>query len=424
MKALILSLTSFALIVGSLANAANKQSNGFLVEIRNPNSKHIQKLVHSGKMELLKLSFGTFGYVAEGKAADALNYSTVMSLSNRRAIGSIQPNYIYSGLEVAAPQDRNWSTQWGFQNNGNNNWMKGPKGEDIHAMEAWEITKGSHDVVVAVIDSGVMVNHPDLEGNIYTNLAEQNGINGIDDDGNGYIDDVHGYDFGDKDPETEDGVGHGTHVAGLIGARHNTIGIAGVMDNVKILPLKFLNKENKGDTKDAILAIDYAIKMNANIINASWGSHIKSDVLEKAIQAASEKGILFVAAAGNSKEDNHKNPIYPASYTVSNIIAVGATNGAGRKAGFSNYGKSLVHIFAPGVYSISITPDGKNLFKSGTSSAAPLVSGALGLLLSKYPNIKAEEAKERLMKASDNKETFTEFGLAGRLNIYRLLTEQ
>lgn len=404
-------------------NAQNAQNDGYLLELTTTNSKTVKDLIKNGQMEILKLSFGTYGYIPKSNVSALMN-ATVLNFDSDNSIVSVEPNVIYTPLEVQSiqePQDRDWRYQWGFKNTGKNNWIKGPQGEDIHALDAWQITKGSKDIIIAVVDSGVQMDHPDLVENLYTNQAELNGVPGVDDDNNGFIDDVHGWDFAYNDNIPDDELGHGTHVAGLIGASHNSIGIAGVMAHVQIMPLKFLTKEKKGDTKNALYAIDYAIKMGAKIINNSWGSTNTSELMQKAIQAANDKGIIFVASAGNSKNDNEKVPVYPSSYKIPNIISVGATNGLGELASFSNYGKSLVNVFAPGVMIVSLTPDDQNTFKAGTSMAAPIVSGALGLLLTQYPGMDVQTAKQRLMDTTDNKEMFKELGLSGRLNVYRLL---
>lgn len=424
MKKIFLGLAGIALLFGNLAGASTEsQSDGYLLEIKNTDSKTIQDLVKQGQMEILKLSFGTYGYIPETKIS-ALNFSTFSALGSENAIISVEPNVVYTPLEADVPTDKYWKAQWGFNNTGKNNWVAGPQGEDIHALDAWKITKGSSNIIIAVIDSGAKIDHPDLQENIYTNQAELNGTEGVDDDGNGYVDDVHGWDFAYNDPNPDDEIGHGTHVAGLIGASHNTIGIAGMMAHVQIMPLKFLTKERKGDTKHAVMAIDYAIKMGAKIINNSWGSEGQSEFLQKAIQAANEKGIIFVASAGNSKNDNEIKPVFPSSYKIPNIISVGATNGFGDKASFSNWGKSIVNVFAPGALIVSLTPDDKNTYKSGTSMSAPIVTGALGLLLSENPGMDVQTAKTRLMETSDNKEKFSELGVSGRLNVHRLLIGQ
>ncbi|MGZ3771782.1 MAG: S8 family peptidase [Bdellovibrio sp.] len=422
MKKIFFSLLGISFMAGQLAYTSTKpQTDGYMLEIKDANSKEIKEMVKNGQMELIKTSFGTFGYVSESKIS-AVKANTVSTLFGDSPIVSVEPNVVYRPLEMETPQDPFFKSQWGFRNTGKNNWVKGPEGEDVHALEAWQITKGSHDIIIAVIDSGAKIDHPDLQENIYTNMAEKNGITGVDDDGNGYIDDIHGWDFANNDNNPDDELGHGTHVAGLIGASHNNIGIAGMMANVQIMPLKFLTKERKGDTKNAVMAIDYAIKMGAKIINNSWGSENSSEILQKAIQAANDNGIIFVASAGNSKNDNEAKPMFPSSYKIPNIIAVGATNGLGDKASFSNYGKSLVHVFAPGIYIVSLTPDDQDTYKTGTSMSAPIVSGALGLLLTQFPGMDVQTAKTRLMETTDNKEKFSEFGLAGRLNTYRLLT--
>lgn len=421
MKKMFLGLIRIFLVIGNVASAsAETETDGYLLEIKDTDTKTIQDLVKNGQMEVLQLSFGTFGFIPESKIS-ALKLSTFANLESENSIVSVEPNVIYTALDTTEPQDKEWSHQWAFKNTGKNNWVAGPAGEDVHAVDAWTITKGSKDLIIAVVDSGAKIDHPDLAENIYTNQAELNGAPGVDDDNNGYVDDVHGWDFAYNDANPDDELGHGTHVAGLIGAAHNSIGIAGMMAHVQIMPLKFLNKERKGDTKNALLAIEYAIKMGAKIINNSWGSENQSEALQKAIHAANDKGIIFVASAGNSHNDNEKKPVFPSSYNIPNIISVGATNGLGDKASFSNFGKSLVHVFAPGIMIVSLTHDDEKTYKDGTSMAAPMVTGALGLLLSEYPGMDVQTAKTRLMETADNKEKFSEFGLSGRLNTYRLL---
>ncbi|MGZ3773113.1 MAG: S8 family peptidase [Pseudobdellovibrionaceae bacterium] len=426
MKKFFWSVLSIALLSGIATKADSKTKNdGFVIEISNPDSEKIKELVKKGQLEILNLSFGIFGHIRRSQIS-SFNLDTP-AFYEENPIASIEPNVEYRPLDIEIPapsiQDIDWSHQWAFNNTGKNNWAGGPKGEDVHALDAWKINQGSKDIIIAVIDSGAKIDHPDLVENIYTNQAELNGVKGVDDDNNGFIDDIHGWDFANNDADPDDEVGHGTHVAGLIGASHNSIGIAGMMAHVQIMPLKFLSKNNKGDTKNALLAFDYAIKMGAKIINISWGSENQSELMQKAIRTANDKGILVVAAAGNSQKDNAKSPIFPASYQIPNIISVGATDGNGDKASFSNWGKSSVHIFAPGVYLISVTPNNDFTYQSGTSMAAPLVTGALGLLFSQYPTMDIQTAKQRLMDTSDNKEKYSDIGLSGRLNAYQLLAK-
>jgi len=239
-----------------------------------------------------------------------------------------------------------------------------------------------------------------LKNNIWVNEAEQNGKAGVDDDNNGYVDDIHGYDFANKDGNPIDDHGHGTHCAGIIGASHNGIGVAGVMSNVKIVALKFLTGSGSGTTEDAILAIDYAIKAGVDVMSNSWGGGDESLALKDAILAANEAGIFFVAAAGNESNNNDTTASFPANYKIDNVISVGSMDGRGKRSSFSNYGANSVHVFAPGsnIYSTFKSNSYKSL--SGTSMACPFVSGILGLLKSHDSYLSILEGKERLINNS------------------------
>lgn len=250
---------------------------------------------------------------------------------------------------------------------------------------AWAVTEGSSNIVVGVIDSGIAYTHPDLRDNIWTNEAEKNGRPGVDDDGNGYIDDVYGYDFYNDRPNGFDDNGHGTHVAGTIGAPKNSIGVRGVSPRVKLMPLKFLGASGSGDTADAIRAIDYAIAQGVKILSNSWGGGGYSKLLDQAVQRAVSAGIIFVAAAGNGGydgigDDNDVMPNYPSNYP--NVLAVGSSDRYDSRSSFSNYGRASVQIFAPGSDIYSTYPGDAYRTMSGTSMATPQVSGALALALS------------------------------------------
>ena len=248
-----------------------------------------------------------------------------------------------------------------------------------------------------MIDTGIDYNHEDLKANSWTNEAEANGKPGVDDDNNGLVDDVHGYDFANKDGDPLDGHGHGTHVSGTIGAIHdNGIGVAGVMADVTMVAVKFLSDAGSGTTADAVLAIDYATSLGVDVMSNSWGGGGRSEALFDAIKRANEKGIIFTAAAGNSSSDNDQSPHYPSNYEVDNVISVAAhTNGDGL-ASFSSYGRRTVHVAAPGHKILSTVANNSYDVYSGTSMATPHVSGVLGLLLSKEGNLTVAEVKERL----------------------------
>jgi subtilisin family serine protease len=243
----------------------------------------------------------------------------------------------------ADPDDTYFGNLWGLHNTGQTG---GTPDADIDAPEAWELTTGSSDVVIAVIDTGVAYDHPDLTDNIWTNTGETSCSDGIDNDGNGYVDDCHGWDFIGDDNDPTDYNGHGTHVAGIIAAvGNNNTGISGVMWQAKIMPLRFLGVNGIGTTADAVSAILYANAKGAHVINNSWGGSGYSQTLKDAIDASSA---VIVCAAGNNSKNNDSVPFYPAGYTSSNLIAVAATNHDDALASYSNYGVNSVDVAAPG----------------------------------------------------------------------------
>ncbi len=267
---------------------------------------------------------------------------------------------------------------------------------DIGAAEAWEVTTGGSDVVVAIIDTGIDLDHPDLEANLWYNGGEIAG-NGIDDDGNGYVDDVNGFDFWDGNPDVQDHNNHGTHLAGVIGAvGGNGIGIAGINWNVRLMPLKFTDDGGTGTTSGAIQAIDYAIRNGAQVINASWTLKVnpadgaaagEDSALKSAIEKAGAAGILFVTAAGNQFRSGvglnvDEAPVYPARFDSENLVAVGAVASGGGLASYSNFGPASVDLAAPGSGILSTITDQGYGSLSGTSIATAFVTGAAALLLS------------------------------------------
>jgi subtilisin family serine protease len=248
-----------------------------------------------------------------------------------------------------------------LHNTGQNvNGKNGTADADIDALEAWDVTTGSSDVVVAVIDSGVDINHPDLAANIWTNTAEI-ANNLIDDDGNGYVDDVNGWDFHNNDNAPHDPHGHGTHVAGTIAAvGDNATGVTGVSWSAKIMPLRFLDAFGVGDTANALDAIDYASAMGADVINNSWGGGGFSQALKDAIEAS---GAVVVCAAGNSGFNTDLTPHYPSSYNSANIISVAASDQDDQLAGFSNFGAVSVDVAAPGTNIYSSAPGRQTIWQ-------------------------------------------------------------
>lgn len=281
---------------------------------------------------------------------------------------------------------------WGLHSTGQTvSGVAGTKDVDVDAPEAWQITRGRASVVVAVIDTGVDIEHPDLAANVWTNPGEVPG-NGIDDDANGYVDDVHGWDFANDDASVFDDASddmHGTHVAGTIAARaDNGRGIAGVAPGVTVMPLKFIGSNGSGSTSAAVEAIEYAAAMGADVVNASWGGSSKSGFLSEAID---ELDAVFVAAAGNAGRDADSKPVYPAAYPHDNIVSVAALTHTGSLASFSNWGATSVDVGAPGRSVLSTVPGGRYWYLSGTSMAAPHVAGAAGLVHSAAAGLSPQE---------------------------------
>ncbi len=309
----------------------------------------------------------------------------------------------------AVPNDPSYSSLWGMENNG----VGGTLDADIDASQAWSFGTSS-SVVVGVIDTGIDYNHVDLAANIWTNSREIAG-NGIDDDRNGYADDTRGWNFVANNNNPMDDNGHGTHVAGTIGAvGNNGIGVAGVAWNVKLMPLKFLDATGSGMLSDAVEAIDYARANGAKIINASWGGGGFSSALQSAILRFQNAGGIFVAAAGNESANNAVTASFPANYNLTNVISVAASTRTDTLASFSNYGTN-VDIAAPGASILSTIPGNRYATYSGTSMATPHVAGAMALLWGQAPTLTAAQLISTVMSNTDA--VLTGSTIYGRLNV-------
>ena len=324
----------------------------------------------------------------------------------------------YRQQVMAIPNDPMFGNLWGMNNTGQTG---GTVDADIDAPEAWNLATGSRNVIVAVIDTGVDYTHPDLAANMWTNTAELNGQSGVDDDGNGYVDDIYGYDFANGDGDPMDDHSHGTHCSGTIGGvGNNGVGVAGVNWNVRIMALKFLFAGGYGYTTDAISCVQYAVQMGAKLTSNSWGGGGYSQALYDAIAAAGAANQLFVSAAGNYSIDNDVTPFYPASYDLDNIISVMATTNQDVRSSFSHWGLKSVDLGAPGsdIYSTVPVSMGSYGTMSGTSMACPHVAGACALVLSAAPTLTAAEVKQALMAKVDKKPTLNGLSVTGgRLNV-------
>ncbi|TQV89310.1 S8 family serine peptidase [Aliikangiella coralliicola] len=331
----------------------------------------------------------------------------------------LQADYDSIVWAAETPNDPKYSKLWGLHNTGQDN---GTEDADIDAPETWELFSGSDDVIVMVIDSGVDYNHPDLARNMWKNPGEIEG-NGIDDDQNGYVDDIYGIDTANNDSDPWDDHYHGTHCAGTISARgNNGLGVVGVNWNAKIMACKFLNENGSGSTSDAIKCLDYMIaqkQSGQNIVasNNSWGGGAFAQTLLDAIETAGEAGILFLAAAGNEKADNDSDPYYPATYDSDYVISVAATDRNDQLANFSSWGATTVDLGAPGVDTHSTGPNNTYMDLSGTSMATPHVAGVVSLLASLFPNDTPVERKNRILNNVDSISSLSGRTLSGgRLN--------
>jgi len=304
----------------------------------------------------------------------------VAALSRNPNVVYAEPDYVV--LAIATPNDPFLGQLWGMAK--------------INAPAAWDVSTGSANVVVGDIDTGIDSTHPDLAANVWVNPDEVAG-NNVDDDSNGYVDDVNGWDFVSNDNNPMDDHGHGTHTSGTVGATgNNGVGVSGVNWNVRVAALKFLNAQGSGSTSNAILALGYATAKGMRVTNNSWGGGGFSQGLYDAIANARNAGSLFVAAAGNSSFNDDVLPFYPASYSLDNVIAVAATTSTDGLASFSNYGASSVDLGAPGAGIISTVPGNAYESWSGTSMATPHVSGAAALLLAAHPSWSYAQVRDRI----------------------------
>ncbi|MGZ3794558.1 MAG: S8 family peptidase, partial [Bdellovibrio sp.] len=379
---------------------------------------------------------------------DPLQRAALKKMMNRRTdvrdLAIVDNPAIPDAPQESTGPDPLFNNQWGMK--------------DIGVVDAWKKTKGQPDMVVAVIDTGVDYTHEDLLPNLWRNKNEIPN-NNIDDDNNGYVDDVIGWDFASNDNKPYDlsmepldilfkggNAGHGTHCAGNVAARGgNGKGISGVAPNVKIMPLRFISEKGQGTTAEAIKAIQYAVNNGAKVMSNSWGSEGEeagspdNQALRDAIQFAQDKGVLFIAAAGNGHQgvgydnDTDKAPGYPASYDNDIIISVAALDAADNLGSFSNWGAKTVDIGAPGVkvfstmvnnnYSdIVIDKFGFKATWDGTSMATPHVAGAAALYWSAHPEKTWQEVKAAILGSAKKINSLANKSVSGgKLDVKALL---
>jgi len=363
----------------------------------------------------VKDHLGSAGQVLVQTPGGISHTAFVTALSGVADVDAVDPNFaIWS---TATPNDAGFGNLWGLHNTGQSG---GTADADIDAPEAWNLTTGStaNPVVVGIIDTGIDYTHPDLAANIWVNAGEIAG-NGIDDDGNGYIDDIHGWDFVNNDSNPMDDNGHGTHVAGTIaGVGNNGTGVVGVNWSAQVMALKFLDANGSGTTANAVKAVNYATANGARLTNNSWGGGGYSSTLYNAINAARSAGVLFIAAAGNSGSSTAS---YPAAYNLDNVISVAATDRNDALASFSNYGSSWVDLAAPGVSILSTVPGGYSYY-SGTSMATPHVAGVAALAWAYSPDATYAQVRDAILQGADAKASLAGKTATGaRLNAFSTL---
>lgn len=339
--------------------------------------------------------------------AGAYDFDTVdraiQTISVSDSFITAEANHIY--YASITPNDPKFGSgsQWGLSQDSD---------FDIDAPEGWNTRTAASNITIAIIDTGIRLDHEDLKDNIWTNTSDSS-RNGFDEDDNGYVDDVHGYNLINPSEAPQDDNGHGTHVAGIAGARgNNGKGIAGVAWNVNLMAVKVLNEDGRGSTSNIAKGIDYAVENGASIINASWGSNSFSASIENAIKRAQDKGIPFVAAAGNSRSET---PSYPSRSKIANVISVGSVSQFSSISIFSNYNDVEVDVMAPGSFVYSTWHETAEAYstQNGTSMAAPLVSGVLALNMTEHPGDNYLSHKDRLIASCDRITGFERYCVSG-----------
>lgn len=400
-------------------------------------SSNILTIIGGSTVEVINTksiqSFSAKTKGSEGKLllvnSDLGTMEAIDRIKNLKEVEYAEPNWIYNHQAVSNDTYFTNSSLWGMYGSSTS-----PSNQfGSHAAVAWANNKlGSSTVYIGIIDEGYMYNHEDLAANAGTNPGEVD-ANGVDDDGNGLVDDVYGWDFAGNNNTVFDGVDddHGTHVAGTIGAvGGNAKGVAGVVWNVKMLNAKFLSGTG-GTLANAIKAIDYFTDLKTrhglNIVatNNSWGGGGFSQGLQDAIERANAAGILFIAAAGNSGTNNDATPSYPASYPNANVIAVASITSTGALSSFSQYGATSVDIGAPGSGVLSTVParsKGKLVSSyasyNGTSMATPHVAGAAALYASLNPGATVAQIKGALLNSATPTASLSgKCVTGGRLNV-------
>ncbi len=393
-----------------------KQGGGFSTRasrkadnLRRPRGVALSKSLDKGTLGIFSIAGGgaSTEEIAEVDEAAVEEACSKLKRENPTFDLTCEPNYIVETTRSA--DDPYLGSLWGMS--------------AINAPGAWDINTGSSGVTVAVVDTGIEYTHPDLAANIAINAAEVPS-NGLDDDQNGFVDDVYGYDFINNDANPMDDNFHGTHCAGTIGAvGNNGVGVVGVAWNVKLLPVKVLSGTGSGSIATVAAGINYAVSRGVKIVSMSLGTSSYSQTLEDAVKNAKQHGTLIVAAAGNSGQNSDLYPLYPAASTQDNVISVAASTQTDGLASFSNFGANSVDLAAPGVNIFSTTLSQGYTYASGTSMATPHVAGMAAILTSVNSSLTYADIKSALLRGVDTSAAFSgKMTSGGRANLYRSLT--
>ncbi len=382
-------------------NATEKGSNAFARIAERLSSNKTTKLTFDSKVFMTSNLHGVIRVTSKSEISNSLNDVILQNLKNDPMVAIAEPNFIYRASD--GPNDPKLNELWGMKNSGQNDsqGIPGLAGADIGVAAVWaEGRTGSKSIKVAIIDTGGNFTHPDLSANL-----------------------IPGFNFVNNTANATDDNNHGSHCAGTIGGiGNNSTGVVGVNWNVTMMPIKFLAADGSGSLDGAVQSIQFATAQNVDIMSNSWGGGGFSQVMKDAIEESKNRGILFIAAAGNNAQNTDATPSYPASYQVDNIISVAASNNRDQLASFSNYGRTTVHVSAPGVNIISTDKNGGYMNMSGTSMATPHVSGIAALIKSVNPTMSYSEIKNLIIASSDKIPSLRRASISGgRVNVFNAL---
>ncbi len=422
-----LTIITFVFLIHSVLLAQEFVPGEVIVKLRGSNNSistaSFKSKASSDKQMRLKGSWKNLNMLHYSlKAGDSVE-AAVNELQNDPDVEYAEPNYILRKADVERGEpisEGQFRTLASVEVNGNQDGSFTQTAANIQADQAWDnVSNNGERPIVAIIDTGVDLYHSAFTRwcALWENTAEKNGVAGVDDDGNGFIDDIHGYDFVNRDGSPQDDDGHGTHVSGIVlGTTQDLLAIpeimpvGGVCNNsyksrVQIMAIKFLDANGSGTTSDAIKAVYYAVNNGAKVLNNSWGGGSYSQSLHEAIAYAYDRKVAFVAAAGNNTSNNDVYPMFPANYDAPNLISVASTTSTDVLSYFSNFGSNTVHFASPGSGIYSAFLGGTYMTMSGTSMATPFVSGVAALIAREQPTINGYQIRDVILNSASSVNT-------------------